>query len=263
MTGQQPPTTATRQAIDTRIAERRHAVRKERQHKRLRRTLLVLALAVLVALGYVVEHSSLVALAEIRVSGTERLDPATVEQASGLKLGTSTLRLHLGAAVQRVEKLPLVASASAHRVDPLTVEIDVTERTPVVLAVAGGQHRLVDADGVILSDAVESGLPQIVLTRQTRLPAPGADVSADPALANAHRAFRELPGPLRATVVRYEANGPDDLDLILDSGVRVRFGRATRVAEKARSLGAVLEDVGDTPISVVDVRAPMNPVVKP
>ncbi len=263
MTGQHQTPTEARRAIDARIAARRHEVRKERQHRRLRRTLLVLAVIALGVVGYVVEHSPLVALAEIRVEGTHRLDPATVEEASGLVLGTSTLRLPLGDAVHRVEALPLVASASAHRVDPLTVQIDVTERQPVVLAVAGGQHRLVDADGVVLSDAVEAGLPQIVLTHQTRLPAPGAKVDTDPALANAHRAFRQLPGPLRATIVRYEANGPDDLDLILDSGVRVRFGRATRVAEKARSLGAVLEDVGGTPIHVVDVRAPMNPVVKP
>jgi hypothetical protein len=41
----------------------------------------------------------------------------------------------------------------------------------------------------------------------------------------------------------------------------VRFGRAERVDEKVRALGAILGDVGDSPVTVIDVRAPSAPVV--
>lgn len=246
--------------VDERIAERRREVRAERRRKRLRRTLSVAALLVVALVAFLIERSSLVALAEVRVVGTHRLSPDDIREAADLPLGTSTLRLRLRDAAERVESLPMVGSADAHRVDPLTVEIDVVERVPVVVARGGAGQRLIDEDGVVMAATSEPGLPVIDVGR-ARLPAVGDRVDALPALANAHAAFLGLRGPLRAEIAAYEATGPDELDLILADGVRVRFGRAVRIDEKVRALGAVLEDLGGTPVAVIDVRAPMTPTV--
>jgi cell division protein FtsQ len=245
--------------IDERIAERRRQVRGERRRWRLRRTLVVVLLLVLAVALVVVERSALVGLEEVQVTGTERLDPEEVLDAADLALGTSTLRLRLGAVEERVEGLALVREATARRLDPLTVRIEVAERQPSLNVRHGDERRLVDREGIVLADGWVDGLPEVRLSGE--VPAPGEAVDADPALANAHRAWRSLSGPLRAEVVRYDAGGGDELTLRLRSGTQVRFGRAERVDEKVRALGAVLEDVADLEVAVIDVRAPSRPVI--
>lgn len=250
--------------IDERIAERRAEVRESRRRSRLRRTLTLLAIGVLVIGLAAVERSALVGLEEVRVLGTERLDARTVLDAADLDLGTSTLRLRLGDAAERVTALPLVREANARRIDPLTVEIEVVEREPVLNVTGGEVTRLVDRSGVIIAEGFLPGLPEVRVPDLP--PAVGRRVADDPTLANAHRAWRGLGGPLRTQVERFDAQGPDELTLRLGSGIEVRFGRAQRVDEKVRALGAILGDLeqegdaGDA-VSVIDVRAPRAPVV--
>jgi cell division protein FtsQ len=245
--------------IDERIAERRATVREQRRRARLRRTRWVLGLLVLLGLLVVLERSPLVALDRIEVAGTDRLDPGEGRAAAELPLGTSTLRLRLGDATERVESLPLVRRARIQRLDPLGVRIEVVEREPSLVVSGRGRQRLVDRDGVVIADGTLAGLPVVVL--RDAPPDVGGDVGDVPALANAHRAWSELSGDLRVAVERYDARGPDDLWLELASGIEVRFGRAERVDEKVRALGAILGDVGDTPVRQIDVRAPSAPVV--
>lgn len=248
--------------LDERLAERRREVRRDRRRRRLKRTLTIVGLLVLAGAALAVERSGLVALEEVRVVGTERLDAASVRDAADLELGTSTVRLRLGAAEERVERLPMVAEATLRRVDPLTVEVAVTERVPVIVAVRpNGRSVMVDVDGVVLAAGEEPGLVVIEVAAPGALPGPGERVDAHAALGNAHRVATQLSGPLRAEVARYVALGERDVDLVLLDGRRVRFGAAERIDEKARALGAVLEDLGDTPVSLIDVRAPSTPTV--
>jgi cell division protein FtsQ len=245
--------------IDQRIAERRRQIRGERRRWRLRRTLLVIGLLVLAVVLVLVERSALVGLEEVEVAGIDRLDADEVLEAAALELGTSTLRLRLGAVEERVEGLPLVREATARRVDPLTVRIEVTERQPVLNVAGGDGPVMVDRDGIVIDEGRLEGLPEIRLT--VDVPPPGEGVTADPGLANAHEVWRTLSGPLRSEVLRYDAAGSDELVLHLRSGIEVRFGRAERVDEKVRALGAVLDDVAEAEIAVIDVRAPSAPVV--
>lgn len=251
--------------MDTRIAERRRRVRWQRRHRRLRRTFLVAGL--LLAAGAVVaaERSSLLALTEVRVVGTQRLEPAAVREAAALVPGTSALRAPLGAAERRVEALPLVADARVRRAGPLGVVIDVRERVPAATVATRGDRVVVDAAGMVMyRGGGPPGLPLIVLLDGPGpgggLPPPGARVGAVPALAEALEVVTGLPGPLATSVGRYEVRGRGEVTLVLGSGTRVRFGGAEQVAAKARALGAVLEQVQGTP-PMVDVRVPTAPVV--
>lgn len=219
----------------------------------------VLAVVALLLVAYAVERSWLVELDEIRVEGTARLDAAAIREASGLQLGTSTLRLRLGQVEDRIRALPLVADVRAARADPLTVVLVVEERVPVLVARVADQAVLVDTDGVVVARGSEDGLPVVRIGGQ--LPDPGEPVSRRPGLANAHAVYMALPGPLRTSTAHYEAQQADEVVLVLHDGTRVRFGNATRLDEKVRALGAVLDDLGDTPVSVIDVRAPTSPTV--
>lgn len=247
-------------AVDDRIAARRREVKRDDRRRRLRRTIVAGLVLLLLGVGAYLERSGLVALQEIEVTGTQRLAPADVLAAADLPLGTSTLRLRLAPAAQRIAALPYVRDVDVSRVDPLTVRISVTERTPVLVVSAGERSWLVDDDGIVLEPGVAAGLATVTAPSSLRL-VPGDQLDSAPAVSNAHRAMRGLPGPLRAEIVRYDAIGPDELDLWLRDGRRVRFGRAERIDEKARALGAVLEDLGATEVAYIDVRAPGAPVV--
>lgn len=247
--------------MDSRIAKRRAQVRQARMRRRRRRTLIGVLIALLVAAGVAIERSPLVELAEIEVAGAERLTIDEVRAAAALPLGTSTLRLDLAAADRRVEELPWVRSADIRRRDPLTVRITIQERRPVMTVTAGGRSVLVDADGTVPGHGNDDRLPVLALSGG-HLPQPGESLRDRPAAWNALAVYTGLPGPLRPQIARVEATGADEAELVLRSGTRVRFGRADRLDEKARTLGALLGEL-ETPAQTIDVRAPSNPVVVP
>lgn len=248
--------------MDSRIAQRRAEVRRERMYRRRHRTITVAVVLVCLAVGAAIERSPLLALSDVRVVGTERLTPDEVVQAAALPLGTSTLRLRLAPARQRVEALPLVRRARVRRIDPLTVRIEVVERQPVLVLLGRDGPALVDADGVVVAAGMEEGLP-VLATRDSSLPPLGAKVDTVPEAANAFAVYTALPAPLRTEVQRYDAHGPNDVELVLANGVRARFGRADRVADKARIMRVLIDDLQGTPIAAVDLRAPSNPVAVP
>lgn len=246
--------------MDERISARRAAVRASRRRARLRRTLLgLLGLAVLAA-GVVAERSGLLAVARIDVVGLERLERADVLDAAGVALGDPVLRIRTGRAADAVEALPLVRRAEVDRTGPTRLRVAVEERRPVLVAAGRGRAVLLDRDGVAVAPGDEPGLPVVELTAAP--PDVGRGTIDDAALANAHRVWVGLSGPLRGRVVRLLAPSPDELELVLDSGVRVRFGRAEDLAEKVRALGAVLADTADSAVTVIDVRVPGVPTIR-
>jgi cell division protein FtsQ len=245
--------------VDSRIAERRAEVRHERMVSRRRRSLTLVAVGALVALLAVVERSPLVALTAVEVAGNHSVSADEIRTAADLPLGSSTLRLRLGQAAERVEGIPEIRSATVRRIDPLTVRVEVAERSPIVVLRSGEQARLVDGEGDVLGGGSVPQLPVIAIT--SSLPEPGGTVADSVPAGAGFTVFRELPGPLRAAVVRYEVRAADDILLLLDGGAAVRFGRGDRVAEKARVLGALLEEVAPGEGWTIDVRAPNAPVV--
>lgn len=266
MTGGSPPPggagdAAVPPTIDDRIAERRRDVRRERQTSRRRRTVTVAASVLALVVFVLVERSPLVALESVEVVGTDRLAVEDVLAATQLEPGTSTLRLRLSRVEDRVRALALVAEVEASRLDPLSVRITVTEREPALVAVGDRTEVLVDRTGTVLEPGTIDGLPVVALPAAP--PEVGTSGAEDGPLRGAVTVWRGLSGPLRAEVVRVTATAEVDLTLHLRSGVEVRFGPPTRLDEKVRAIGSVLEDVGDRPISAIDVTAPTRPVVVP
>jgi cell division protein FtsQ len=247
--------------MDDRIAARRRSVREQRRRRRLRRTLVGLLVLLLVGALIVVERSALVALEEVTVEGLERLDEATVLEALAFEEGASTVRPGIGPARARLVALPMVRDAQVVRSGPRSVRVTVEERRPVLVARGGGVLRLVDRDGVVIATGSDPTLTEVRLTGAP--PAVGETVESQRPLADALVLWRALSGPVRAELVRIEAPSEDDLALTLTSGTRVRIGRADRVDEKVRALGAILEDLGEVPAATIDVRSPAAPVIVP
>lgn len=247
--------------VNERIARRRAEVRADRRRRRLRRTVTVVVLLLLVAGGLALERSSLVALAELEVVGLQRLDRDEVVEAAQVREGMSVLRIRLGAVEERVEALPLVDDATVGRDGPLGLTITVQESAPVLTARFPDGPWLVSRQGVVLGPGEAAGTTQ--LTVAAGAPQAGATVDDLPALRTAHEVLLGLPGPLAALLDRAVARDADDLELVLEGGVVVRWGDAGRSDEKARALGAVLEDLEGRTVSAIDVRAPSAPTVTP
>lgn len=247
--------------VNERIARRRAEVRSARRRRRLRRTLAVLGVLALVAGLVALERSSLVALADLEVSGTDRLSPEEVVAAAEVEEGMSVLRIRLGRVRERVEGMPLVDSAVVERSGALGLTITVRESEPALTASYPSASLLVSASGRVLGPGTAPGTTTVALTGPA--PEPGSAVASDPALATAHEVLLGLPGPLAALVTGARAVADDDLELDLASGVVVRWGGPGRSDEKARALGAVLEDLGEREVTAIDVRAPAAPTVAP
>ncbi|MBY5163213.1 cell division protein FtsQ/DivIB [Salsipaludibacter albus] len=248
--------------VDERIAERRRDVREEQRRRRLQRTVVVAVLVGLLVALLLVERSPLVELAEVRVVGTQVLDDAEVRAAADLPLGTSLLRLPLGDAEDRVAALPRVRSVDIDRVDPVTVEIAITERVATIVARTDDTAVLVDDEGMVMATKDADGLV-VIDVEEGELPAPGERALRNPALGNAIDIAAALPGPTASLVASIDAQAADRAVLVLDDGTRVQFGRATDVDAKSRALAAVLEDLDGATVSGIDVRAPDAPVVDP
>jgi len=246
--------------VDDRIADRRAEVRAARRRARLRRTLLVALLVVVVGAGGWFERSEYATVRDVAVVGVLLLDPGEVADVSGVSVGDPALRLRPGRIAERIERLPLVRTAEASRDRLRDVVLTVEEREPVYVVVYRTTSVLVDREGIVLARGEDARLPTVVVT--TAPPAPGETVVGHRALANAHQVWSGLSGPLRSKVTELRAPDPDGLELVLADAPVVRFGRAELMDEKVRALGAILDDVAGSEVTVVDVRVPAFPVVR-
>ncbi len=220
---------------------------RRRRRPRAVRWLGGLALVGLLAgVAWAVWFSPLLAVRSVRVVGAGSVDPATVIAAAGVPVGTPLARVDVTGATARIEALPKVASVEVRRGWPHDLVLAVVERTPVAAVPApGGGVDLVDASGVAFTHAASPGaLPVVRAPDPTGLRS-GLDVLA------------ALPPALRATVTLVTASTRDDVTLQLTKGATVRWGDASRGAQKAAVLAALVKQPG----RVYDVTAPDLPAV--
>lgn len=162
--------------------------------------------------------------------GTAHASEAELRHLSDLHSGTHLLRADLDRAVRGVERHPWVQSATARRVYPGEVEIDVVEHQPVLL-LALDRLWYVDDQGVPFTPATTSDLDYPVLTGLDP-----AQASADPELGraviagalrvlntwDARPASGELPAAAAVSEIHFSPS--HGFDLVLRSGSRLIVG---------------------------------------
>jgi cell division septal protein FtsQ len=138
-----------------------------------------------------------------------------------------------------------------------TVEPTLTVALPIAVVGSGEDAIGVSPDGTLLvwQGPPEDGtLPTLPLSEP-----PKSGRLAGPALEQA-RVLGAAPAPLRPCIEgsRYGESG---VDVELRSGIELRFGDATRAAEKWRSAVAVVADPSITAADYVDLHSPSRPAV--
>ncbi|MBF0671232.1 MAG: FtsQ-type POTRA domain-containing protein [Salinibacterium sp.] len=250
---------ARRAAAERRRFERSE-VRRFTRRARNRRMAWIAAggvVTVFATLIAVAVYSPLLALQEIRVTGTARLDAEQLSEAVDSQLGTPLALLDFDKLTDDLSEFPLIRSYVTEAVPPHTLVIHVVERQPVASVMASDGYVLVDPAGVEIerTEARPAGVP-LVEVEEEEIGGDVFDAIIEVLLA--------LPEPLLPQVDQVSATTMDDVTLKLAGvGQRIVWGSADRAELKARVLERLMA-AHDPGASVeFDVTAPLSAVVRP
>lgn len=241
-----------------RRAERAEARRFTRRSRR-RRIITWSAVGTLTALlvtVVVVTLSPLMALTDIRVTGTVRLDPAAISGALERHRDTPLALLDESGVRSDLEDFALIRSYSLEVLPPHTLVVRIVERAPIGAIENGAMFDLVDAAGVVVESTPErpTGVP---LLRA------GEASPEEAAFRSVAEVLDALPDELATRVDVVTATTRDDVAFtIRDAGHRVVWGSAERSAYKTRVLEAAIA-VNDPAVAwQFDVSAPDSVIVR-
>lgn len=227
----------------------RLAPRPRRRIHWLRWVVACLVLALIGTGVWLLGFSSVLATTAVNVTGVRVLKIERVREAARVPIGLPLARQDLDAVAARVAALVPVESVTVDRAWPDAVDITITERTPVLALSEPGGVTLVDKAGVAFDRAAKRPVG-IVL----------ADVDRGNAalLVQIGIVARALPADLRNKVISVKATTPNQLTLILVSGMTVNWGTADQSALKAQILAGLLPTKSRT----IDVSSPHNPAIR-
>lgn len=207
---------------------RRPDVRPGR-HRRLRQIAWRVGRPILIGLGVAAVGYWLLGVAlapwmfrvdHISVRGTVRLAAADVEALVTDVRGQNILRIDLDRVRQQVMASKWVASATLWRVLPSTIEIQVVERTPMVVARLGQQLYLVDESGVIIDKfgARYRDFDLPIVDGLVRSPSKGATLADAERVVLTKRLIDALDArpDLRQRVSQVDVSSAHDVVLLLD-----------------------------------------------
>jgi cell division protein FtsQ len=231
------------------------------KRRRTRRWVLVSVIAVVVlgALGfgaYAVLHSRYFAATRIIIGGEHHETAAQIAKVAGLSGAPPMLSVNAGAIQQELAAaFPWIESVSVTSSWPHTVDVRVTERTPVAtIQTHAGTLVLVDVTGRRLGPAAaHAALPRLEYALPAGDPAAGAlPATAVPGLQVAST----LPRAFAAQVAVVQVGTDGWVTLHLTTPVTFILGPATDLSAKYEDVAAVIArttlHVGD----VVDVSVP-------
>ncbi|MPZ85759.1 MAG: FtsQ-type POTRA domain-containing protein [Actinophytocola sp.] len=215
-----------------------------------RRWIALLIVLSVLGLTYVIVFTSLFGVRTVEVLGVEDIKPDAVREAAAIEPDTPMVQLDTDEVARRVAELPRVFEVSVSRSFPSTVEIHVTERSPVAVRPDTDGVHLVDRTGADYAtvQARPPGLPVLKVV---------AVAPDDPSTHAAVTVLGALPDPLREKVVEISAGTPGDVRLRLAGGKTVKWGDAEDNTRKAAVLAPLLTRSGKT----YDVATPEFPTV--
>jgi cell division protein FtsQ len=251
---------ASTRSIEPRIRQRRIGVNRSRNRRRiwwlaLAAVVVVILIGVLAVLG-----SSRFAVEDVTVTGAVYTDQEALDEVIDDLIGTAVLLVDSAAVEARLEAIPWVEDARVTASFPNSASIEIRERTPVAAMMGvDGLARVIDVDGRVL--ALVDGQPVALVWidgPDTLDVGPGQFASIG--YSSAASLVTKLTPDIRSRVESMLVT-PDGADLVLvltsDRGpIEVRFGSAigeNSQIEKLVRLQRTLDDVGDKPVSVIDV----------
>ncbi|GAA2174986.1 hypothetical protein GCM10009846_23050 [Agrococcus versicolor] len=210
----------------------------------------VLAASFALLVGLV--HSPLMAVRDIEVQGSQRVDAVAIQAALGGQLGQPIATVTDAGIREDLERFTGLQSFVVDVVPPGTIVVRVVERQPVVVDEVDGQDVMLDPAGVGLGMPDGTALPRLE----------SVEVGSDAYVAVAS-SLVAMPQALRAQIATITATTSDDVTMTLASGQQVVWGSAEDARLKADVLAALVAAADPATPVTFDVSAPEHPVVRP
>lgn len=238
-----------------RFAER---ARARRSLARRQVVALAAASAVVVALGYLLFFSPVLALhaATVKVEGAGTVVAVDqVRAAVDVHDGTPLPRLDTGALQADVLDVPGVREATVTRSWPHGLTVTLVSREPVAAVPAQGRagYSLLDQDGVQVGHVGKA---------PPALPVVDVPVGDKRTLRAVLSVIEQLPADLLADVGSVSARTQDTVSMQLRGAARVDWGSAAETPLKVAVLTTLLGSSAGAKADVIDVSAPRMPITE-
>jgi cell division protein FtsQ len=203
-------------------------------------------------------HSPLLSVSRIDVVGVVESSAVARIASSGVGEGALLLWVDTEAVRRAVAEDPWVAEVAVERVWPNRLVVEVAERRPVVWIEGTAAWMRVATDGVVIDRAERPipGLIQAAIAMPDRMP---GERPTDPVWGELVALAIVLTDGIGPDVV-VELRGAELWTIVRE--IEVRLGHPIDLADKARTLVALLQDPIE-PGSRIDVTSPQRPAVYP
>lgn len=247
------PKRLTQRELESTLAGRMLSTRRV---KKIVASVCIGSLVVLLGVVAVATFSPLLAVKQIIVSGTERINPLEVSKALEGHVGTPLPLLSEQAVADSLADFHLIESFSATAVPPNGLSIRISERQAICIISSGGSRWLYDPAGVRIGKS-EAGdlLPEIVISENPM---------NSQRFKNSMEVLMALPEELLEEVEFIEARSKDDVQMSLRSSAdqRIIWGDSSDSVLKSKVLQALMKNHRRASSVTFDVSSPNAPVVR-
>ena len=227
-----------------------------RRAKRIIASISVGSIAILLAIVAGATFSPALAIKEIYVTGTERIQPELISKALQGHIGPPLPLLDENAVAESLASFALIESFSATAVPPNGLQVKISERQAISVVAVKGERWLYDPAGVKVAQATGSEeLPEIQISEEPR---------NSQRYRNAIEVLMALPEDLLHQVEFIEARSKDDVQMSLRTSreQRIIWGDSSDSVLKSKVLQALMANHRKTQSVTFDVSSPNAPVVR-
>ena len=227
-----------------------------RRAKRIIASISVGSIAILLAIVAGATFSPALAIKEIYVTGTERIQPELISKALQGHIGTPLPLLDENAVAKSLASFALIESFSATAVPPNGLQVKISERQAISVVAVKGERWLYDPAGVKVAQATGTEeLPEIQISEEPR---------NSQRYRNAIEVLMALPEDLLHQVEFIEARSKDDVRMSLRTSreQRIIWGDSSDSVLKSKVLQALMANHRKTQSVTFDVSSPNAPVVR-
>lgn len=230
-----------------------------RAYSRRRRAILVSVISsftALVLLMLAAMYTPMLAVENIRITGTSRLKVAELQAALKSQLGTPLPMVNSDKIAEELRPFALIESYSITSRPPHGLVIRITERSPIAVVAVGGTEFLYDPAGVRIGKATSSDEYPVI--------AINGDPATSAEYALAIDVLLALPATLLPRVYSIDAKTKDNVTMELrgNAGQRIVWGDSSRSALKSKVLAALIRNYKKSDRVTFDVSSPTAPVVR-
>ena len=258
-------------------------LQKKEKNKKIHKFLFPLlgVFAVVIAIGFVLNYSSLFAVDQIEVEGSTHITAQEMKDITAIPAGTTLLRVNTGEIKDKVLANPWVKSVEVKRVPLHTIKLVVTEKEMkyvISLSDKNTQEKWgLSEEGTWLCNIPQADSPegkasssamfedaknaiQITDVPDTVKPELGFECS-DESILMALSILDELTTGIKDEVKSIKAPSAEGVSIVLNNDIEIMFGDTSNLRDKERIALKLIEENKEK-ISYVNVRTPDRPTWK-